>query len=29
VPTNFEGKYVIVDDIALLNDYAYVELSVL
>jgi hypothetical protein len=28
VPTNFEGKYVIVDDIALLNDYAYVELSV-
>ena len=28
VPTNFEGKFVIVDDIALLNDYAYVELSV-
>ncbi len=28
VPTNFEGKYVIVDDIALLNDYAYVELDV-
>ena len=28
VPTNFEGKFVIVDDIALLNDYAYVELGV-
>lgn len=28
VPTNSEGKYVIVDDIALLNDYAYVELGV-
>ena len=28
VPTNFEGKFVIVDDIALLNDYAYVEIDV-
>jgi len=29
IPTNFEGKFVIVDDIALIDkDYAYVELDV-